>query len=234
MRECTVLNMASKVSRPSLIDACNKNTKLEKLKNAIRYSKEVGVKVHLTFTFGLPGETAETIRETMDFAKEVNPESAQFSICTPFPGTKFYHECKSKGYLVTDDWSRYLGSGEAVVETPWLTAKELETEFAKATAEWDEFRENRLRLRKEKLAKELLREIDFGKCWTLLGERNSASFLWHKEDRIANTFVEKNENHFDTENRQIVIVSEHDEEKIWRQLARQAPDKAKNILRLYS
>ena len=205
-----------------LIDVCNKKTRVERLKNAIRYSQSAGIKVHLTFTFGLPGETPETIRETMDFAKEIDPESAQFSICTPFPGTKFFHECKEKGYLITDDWDRYLGSGEAVVETPWLSAERLEEEFQKLTAEWEEFTQGRLRRRQRKLLNELVEKLDTGIEWTLLGDIDFAQFLWDKGgERVADAFADDEDSVIGNNQKQLVIVSEHDEEKIWRRIKRE-------------
>ncbi len=214
-----------------LIDACNKNTRIEKLKHAIRYSKKIGIKVHLTFTFGLPGETPETIRETLDFARDVDPESAQFSICTPFPGTRFYYDCKEKGYLITDDWNRYLGSGEAVVETPWLSAKRLQEEYQAAVEEWDTYTAERLRQRQERLLSDLNGRLDSASTWTLAGDRDFAEFLWERGGaQVTRTFNDGTPRDNDC---QLVIVSRHDEEKIWRRMKRSEPCEAENALRLF-
>ncbi len=69
---------------------------------ARRFSKdchELGVTVHGTFILGLPGETRETIRETIQFAKEVNPHTLQVSLAAPYPGTELYDQALKNGWL---------------------------------------------------------------------------------------------------------------------------------------
>jgi len=58
---------------------------------------------------GLPGETPELAEQTIKYAIELDPDYAQFSITTPFPGTKLYHEVKAGkwGKLVTEDFSEF-------------------------------------------------------------------------------------------------------------------------------
>ena len=69
---------------------------------AKRFSKdcrEFGVTIHGTFIMGLPGETQETIKETIEFAKEVNPHTLQVSLAAPYPGTFLYKQALEKGWL---------------------------------------------------------------------------------------------------------------------------------------
>ena len=64
---------------------------------ARKFSKdchELGIVVHGTFILGLPGETRETIQETLAFAKEVNPHTIQVSLAAPYPGTFLYKQAK--------------------------------------------------------------------------------------------------------------------------------------------
>jgi hypothetical protein len=64
---------------------------------AKRFSKDchdLGIIVHGTFILGLPGETRETIQETLAFAKEVNPRTLQVSLAAPYPGTFLYKQAK--------------------------------------------------------------------------------------------------------------------------------------------
>ena len=63
---------------------------IEKVKKTIQHTHELGVKTHLTFMFGLPGETEETARQTIELALSLNPESIQFSIATPFSRQQFF------------------------------------------------------------------------------------------------------------------------------------------------
>jgi hopanoid biosynthesis associated radical SAM protein HpnJ len=64
--------------------------------------RELGITVHGTFILGLPGETKETIEETIRFAREVNPHSLQVSVAAPYPGTELYRQAVEKGWLPED------------------------------------------------------------------------------------------------------------------------------------
>ena len=64
---------------------------------------EVGVTIHGTFILGLPGETEETIRETMEFAKRINPHTIQVSLAAPYPGTFLYNQAVQNGWLDADN-----------------------------------------------------------------------------------------------------------------------------------
>ena len=66
---------------------------------ARRFAKdchELGITVHGTFILGLPGESRETIQETIRFAKEVNPHTLQVSLAAPYPGTALYAQAMAK------------------------------------------------------------------------------------------------------------------------------------------
>ena len=64
---------------------------------------ELGIKIHGTFILGLPGETKETIEETIRFATEINPHTIQVSLAAPYPGTFLYKQAKENGWLDTDN-----------------------------------------------------------------------------------------------------------------------------------
>jgi radical SAM superfamily enzyme YgiQ (UPF0313 family) len=209
-----------------LINACNKGTSLERFHEAIRRTADAGIKMHLTFTFGIPGETVDTIRETMDFALATAPETAQFSICTPFPGTRFYAQCKAEGWLETDDWSAFIGSDRAVIGTPWLGARELENAYRSACEQWQVSVEKRLNKRRGELTKKLQKLVAQGATWTLLGDEDFAGFLVEHADLKAALKPGDPE-------AVPVMVSHHDEEKIWRRMKREHPDRATRALRLY-
>jgi hopanoid biosynthesis associated radical SAM protein HpnJ len=60
---------------------------------------ELGIKIHGTFIMGLPGETKETIEETIKFATEINPHTIQVSLAAPYPGTFLYNQALENGWL---------------------------------------------------------------------------------------------------------------------------------------
>jgi radical SAM superfamily enzyme YgiQ (UPF0313 family) len=79
---------------------------------ARRFTKdchELGITIHGTFILGLPGETKETIEETIRFAAEINPHTIQVSLAAPYPGTELHRQAVEHGWLdlthaeLTDD-----------------------------------------------------------------------------------------------------------------------------------
>ena len=71
------------------------------LPRAEAIARELGITIHGTFIMGLPGETKETIEETIRFAKDVNPHTLQVSLAAPYPGTALYKQAVEKGWLDT-------------------------------------------------------------------------------------------------------------------------------------
>jgi len=73
---------------------------------ARRFTKDchdLGIVIHGTFILGLPGETRETIQQTLDFAKEMNPHTLQVSLAAPYPGTYLYRQAKENGWLYNEE-----------------------------------------------------------------------------------------------------------------------------------
>jgi radical SAM superfamily enzyme YgiQ (UPF0313 family) len=121
----------------TLIDASGKNLRIEQVENAVRISKELDIEVHLTFTLGLPGETRETIKRTIQKAIELDPFSVQFSIATPFPGTAYHADLAKKGHILSANWEEYSGSTGAVHRTDALDKLDLDEALREACAAWD-------------------------------------------------------------------------------------------------
>lgn len=65
--------------------------------------RTLGITIHGTFILGLPGETRETIQETIRFAKEINPHTIQVSLAAPYPGTYLYNQALENGWLQEQD-----------------------------------------------------------------------------------------------------------------------------------
>lgn len=119
-----------------IVDASGKNLDLKTAREIITITRDLGIQFHLTFTFGLPGETRETARKTIDLALELNPTTAQFSVCTPMPGSKYYDMAREKGFLLDDDWTHYTGFDSAVIRTEDLSSDDLEEILADAQTKW--------------------------------------------------------------------------------------------------
>jgi hopanoid biosynthesis associated radical SAM protein HpnJ len=91
--------------------------------------RDLGITVHGTFILGLPGETKETIQETIRFAREINPHTIQVSLAAPYPGTELYRQARENGWLPEDSGGSGLVSGDgtqiAALSCPGLTHTEI-------------------------------------------------------------------------------------------------------------
>jgi hopanoid biosynthesis associated radical SAM protein HpnJ len=82
------------IKKGKLVDVARKFTK---------DCHELGIKIHGTFILGLPGESKETIQETIRFAKDINPHTIQISLAAPYPGTFLYKQAKENGWFDTNN-----------------------------------------------------------------------------------------------------------------------------------
>ena len=121
-----------------MVNRAGKGLDLARVEESVGWCRTLQIPVHLTFTFGLPGETHETVKETVAYALKLNPNSAQFSLTTPFPGTKYFHMLKEKGHLLSEDWSRYDGARYSVVRGEALSREDLRAILAEAERIWGE------------------------------------------------------------------------------------------------
>ena len=64
---------------------------------------ELGILIHGTFIVGLPGETQETIEESIKYAQELNPQTIQVSLPAAYPGTYLYKQALENGWLLQDE-----------------------------------------------------------------------------------------------------------------------------------
>ena len=103
---------------PEILNTLGKDISLEQAEEAVRLSREVGLQTIGYFMFGSPGETPETIRQTIQFAKKLKLDFAQFSVTTPFPGTKLY-ELYSDGRKADNiPWENFVYAGSSRGITP--------------------------------------------------------------------------------------------------------------------
>jgi hopanoid biosynthesis associated radical SAM protein HpnJ len=79
-----------------------KGLRVERARRFAADCRELGITVHGTFILGLPGETRETIEETIRFAREVNPHTIQVSVAAPYPGTELHRQAVEQGWLPSD------------------------------------------------------------------------------------------------------------------------------------
>lgn len=152
-----------------ILDKAGKKTTLKQIENAFKLMKKVGIESLAHFIFGLPGETPKTTKETIKFAKKLDPDYAQFYCAVPFPGTPLYTLAKKNNWLTTDKWENFE-INRAIIKTPLLSQKDLERSRKWAYISFY-FRPNYIfkRLKKVKSIKDLkfmtLSALKFIKDW---------------------------------------------------------------------
>ena len=124
-----------------IVNKMGKNLSLLDVENAVNICKELGILTHLTFTLGVLGETKETMKETMDFALKLNPDTIQFSICTFFPGTPAYKQALAKDLIKSQEWHYYDGNATAITNYEHLKTEDIELSVKNA---YELFRKNKL------------------------------------------------------------------------------------------
>lgn len=116
-----------------LDDVIGKHLTLDQVRAAFRAARNAGMETIGFFIIGLPGETAETMDETIRFACELDPLVANFSMATPFPGTRMYETVKREGRLLVQDYDDYaFFEGRAAYEMPGLPAELSERKWKEA------------------------------------------------------------------------------------------------------
>ena len=107
-----------------ILDIMKKGTTLKQAIDAVKTTKKVGIKTSGNFMFGNIGETEETIKESLNFAKKLNVDTVSFYIASPYPGTEFYRIAKEKGYLRDVEWRDYaivIGNAKPPLNLPGIT-----------------------------------------------------------------------------------------------------------------
>jgi radical SAM superfamily enzyme YgiQ (UPF0313 family) len=122
---CFLIKYGVESGVQSTLDAIDKRKQLDDVIQAFSITKKVGIMTHATVMIGAVNETRETIRQTLSFVKKFGPDSVQFSICTPLPGTKFWDECESNGWLSFKEWEEFDGVTGGVLDFPTLSRHEI-------------------------------------------------------------------------------------------------------------
>jgi len=85
---CRVIAYGIESGNPEILKKIKKGITPEQAVKAVRWTKQAGILADTNYIIGHPGDTRETIRETVDFAMRLDPDLASFSLLVPFPGTE--------------------------------------------------------------------------------------------------------------------------------------------------
>ena len=105
-----------------ILDRMNKKTTVAQCATGIDVVRRNGLRCHTGYVLGYPGETPDTIRETVDFILKTKPTTLTIDVLLPYPDTPVYKEAREAGTLV-GDWSPHM-SEYPWVKLPWVRERE--------------------------------------------------------------------------------------------------------------
>jgi hopanoid biosynthesis associated radical SAM protein HpnJ len=122
---CRLLIVGYESGDPQILKNIKKGATVEMALRFTENCKKLGLVIHGDFIVGLPGETRESIRKTIDYAKRLDTETIQVSIAHPYPGTEFYDYAKKNGLISIESMTDEVGHQLPTVIYPGLDRAEL-------------------------------------------------------------------------------------------------------------
>ncbi len=126
---CKYIFIGFESRHQSTLDSYNKSITETMAKDVTELLRKFNISVHASFIIGNIDETRKMVMDTIRYAKQINPQAVQFTILTPYPGTKLFDEVKDR--IISYDWDLY-DCLHSVVRTDHLGQKELEALLKKA------------------------------------------------------------------------------------------------------
>jgi len=172
---CYMIAYGVESGNQEILNNLKKDITLEQAIEAFKLTKEAGIETVAYFMLGSPGETPDTVKDTIEFAKKLDPDFVQFSITTPYPGTELYEWFAKEGRL-SGEWDKYVyadfkSADYLAFETKTLSGEELKGWNRKAYASFY--------LRWSYLWKRMKKMTSFGELKTnITGLRMVIDLIW--------------------------------------------------------
>ena len=134
---CWLISWGIESANEQIRKHVHKGTTEEKIVRALEWSKAAGIMNWGYFIIGLPGETEESIRQTIDLSKKLPLDLALFHIAAPYPGTPFFYEVVENGWFRPGTtWEEVDMDESTVLDYPGLPAERIEYWARRAFREW--------------------------------------------------------------------------------------------------
>jgi len=134
---CWLISWGIESANENILRHARKGAYPDRAESALRWARKAGIKNWGYFIIGLPGETEETIRETIDFSKRLPLDIALFHVAAPYPGTPFFFEVVKEGWFRPGTrWEQVDMDRETVLDYPGLPAERLLYWQRRAFREW--------------------------------------------------------------------------------------------------
>ena len=138
---CTAVSFGIESANPGILKTIKKGITLQQVEDAVNMCRKAAITPFASFILGLPGETPQTIKETMEFGNRLKKRGLAFGfhLLAPFPGTEVRKYSERYGIkILTDDWSQYHAN-RAIVETPSVGHKQLDEIVVEWEQEYDNY-----------------------------------------------------------------------------------------------
>jgi len=134
---CRLISWGIESGNEQILKHARKGAYPDKAERALHWAKKAGIMNWGYFIIGLPGETEETIRETIDFAKKLPLDIALFHVAAPYPGTPFFFEVvENKWFRPGTRWEQVDMDKGTVLDYPNMPAERLLYWQKRAFREW--------------------------------------------------------------------------------------------------
>lgn len=125
---CQLISYGVESGSQRMLNIMKKGTTLPRIKETIKLTKEIGIKTSASYVLGIPGETKQSISETIKFAKSLNTTFAHFNMITPWPGTELYNQLIEENKISKEEWKKYakkLGMHIPTIDLGEMTTDDL-------------------------------------------------------------------------------------------------------------
>ncbi len=134
---CWYISWGIESANEEILKRAHKGYRKEQAVTALRWAKAAGINNWGFFIIGLPGETEDTVQETIAYAKALPLDIALFHIAAPYPGTPFFFEVAQNGWFRSGTrWEEVDMDESTVLDYPGMPAERLEYWQRRATREW--------------------------------------------------------------------------------------------------
>ena len=134
---CWLISWGIESANEAILKHARKGYRQEQAIRALGWARAAGIKNWGYFIIGLPGETEESIQETIEYSKQLPLDIALFHIAAPYPGTPFFYEVAENGWFRPGTkWEEVDMDQSTVLDYPGLPAERLEYWQKRATREW--------------------------------------------------------------------------------------------------
>ena len=133
---CWMIAYGFETGSQKVLDNVKKGITINQIKDVAKWTEESGIKAWGYFIIGLPGETKESIDETIKLSKELPLYSVNFAVGAPYPGTEFHKLAREQGWLISTNWEDFDQNYSAVVSYDSLSSDEIIKGIRRAYRTW--------------------------------------------------------------------------------------------------